>query len=431
MPMSSEFETRLYPILDDIAAHFGTPFHIYDETGIRQTGAALNGAFSALQGFREYFAVKALPNPKILQIMQALGFGFDCSSIPEIMLSRQLGARATDIMFSSNNTSSDEFEYAAAEDGCIINLDDISLVDKMKTIPELICFRYNPGPMRTGNSIIGNPVEAKYGISHDQVIDAYRLARQRGARRFGLHTMLASNTLDYKYMLETTRMLLNVADLLQRELNIAVEFVNIGGGIGIPYRPAEPSFNLTAMAAEVTELFTAFGDSVGFIPTVYMESGRYMTGPHGTLVTSAINHKNTYRKYVGVDASMADLMRPGMYGAYHHITVPVKMGRIPAEIMVDVVGSLCENNDKFAIQRPLPQIDDGDLLCIHDTGAHGHAMGFNYNGRLRSKELLLRSDGTVELIRRAETVADHFATLQFEPQVMPAVPVAQHKALVN
>jgi len=257
MPMSSEFETRLYPILDEIAAHYGTPFHIYDETGIRQTGAALNGAFSPLKGFREYFAVKALPNPKILQIMQALGFGFDCSSIPEIMLSRQLGARAADIMFSSNNTSSDEFEYAAADDGCIVNLDDISLVDKIKTIPELICFRYNPGPMRTGNSIIGNPVEAKYGVSHDQVLDAYRLARQRGARRFGLHTMLASNTLDYKYMLETTRMLLNIAGLLRRELNIAVEFVNIGGGIGIPYRPGEPSFNLTAMAAEVSKLFNA------------------------------------------------------------------------------------------------------------------------------------------------------------------------------
>ena len=431
MPMSSEFETRLYPILDEITAHFGTPFHIYDETGIRQTGAALNSAFSKLQGFREYFAVKALPNPTILKIMQALGFGFDCSSIPEIMLSRQLGARATDIMFSSNNTSSDEFEYAAAGDGCIINLDDISLVDKMKTIPELICFRYNPGPTRTGNSIIGNPVEAKFGISHDQVLDAYRLAYQRGARRFGLHTMLASNTLDYKYMLETTRMLLDVAGLLQNELSIAVEFVNIGGGIGIPYKPGEPSFNLTALATEVSKLFNAFGESVGFVPDLAMESGRFMTGPHGTLVTSAINHKNTYRQYVGVDASMADLMRPGMYAAYHHITVPAKMGRIPTEITVDVVGSLCENNDKFAIQRTLPQIEDGDLLCIHDTGAHGHAMGFNYNGRLRSKELLLRSDGSVELIRRAETVADHFATLQFEPQVMPAVPAAQRRALVN
>ena len=431
MPMSPEFETRLYPILENIADHFGTPFHIYDETGIRRTGSALKEAFSSLPHFREYFAVKALPNPNILKIMLEMGFGLDCSSIPEIILGRQIGAGPADIMFSSNNTSLDEFAFAASDGGCIINLDDISMLEKLSHMPDLICFRYNPGPKRTGNSIIGNPVEAKYGITHDQVLDAYRLAQERGASRFGLHTMLASNTLDYTYMVETTRMLLDIASVLKRALNIAVEFVNIGGGIGIPYRPGESKFNLTGMAADISGLFQAFAESEGFVPKLHMESGRYMTGPHGTLVTRAINHKDTYRRYIGVDASMADLMRPGMYGAYHHLTVPGKMGRVPTETVVDVVGPLCENNDKFAIQRSLPPIEQGDLLCIHDTGAHGHSMGFNYNGRLRSKELLLRSDGSVELIRRAETVADHFATLHFEPKVMPAVPAAQHRALEN
>ncbi|WP_428607736.1 diaminopimelate decarboxylase [Sedimenticola sp.] len=412
MPISSDFEQRLYPHLDDIAEHFGTPFHIYDEQGIRQTGETLNRLFSGIQGFKEYYAVKALPNPRILQIMRSLGFGFDCSSTAELQLSRATGARGEEIMFTSNNTSQTDFAAAAADGGCVLNLDDISLVDKVPEMPELICFRYNPGERRTGNSIIGTPVEAKYGVSHEQLLDAYRKAQARGATRFGLHTMLASNELNYSYMVETARMLLDTIEWISAELGIQFEFVNIGGGLGIPYQPGEPPLDIAAMAGEITALFNDFKQRHGYVPRMYVESGRYITGPHGVLVTRAINRKEIYRTYVGVDACMSALMRPGMYGAYHHITVPGKTGD---NEVVDVAGSLCENNDKFAIQRSLPKITDGDLICIHDTGAHGHAMGFNYNGKARPKELLLRRDGTVELIRREETLDDLFATLQFDP----------------
>jgi len=414
MPMSKDFENRLLPRLEDIVEHFGTPFHIYDETGIRNTGAALINAFSGIDGFREYFAVKALPNPGIMRIMQSLGFGFDCSSIPELILSRQAGARGEDIMFTSNNTNAEEFNSATADGGCILNLDDISLLHKVPEIPELICFRYNPGARRTGNSIIGNPIEAKYGVSHSQILDAYRSARELGVTRFGLHTMLASNELNYSYMVQTTSMLLELVEWISGELGITFEFINIGGGLGIPYRPEEEPLDIQAMANEITARFEEFRSRNSYAPRLFIESGRYITGPHGTLVTKAINRKEIYRTYVGVDACMSSLMRPALYGAYHHISVPGKSGE---QETVDVAGSLCENNDKFAVQRTLPRIEDGDLLCIHDTGAHGHAMGFNYNGRLRPQELLLRSDGTVELIRRAETVADHFVTLEFEPDI--------------
>ena len=413
MPMSSSFENRLYPILAETVEYFGTPFHIYDESGIRETGQSLIKAFSGLKGFREYYAVKALPNPAVLQIMKDLGFGFDCSSIAELILSRQIGARGDDIMFTSNNTSSEEFLAAAGNGGCILNLDDISLLPKVPHMPELICLRYNPGPARTGNSIIGNPVEAKYGVSHAQIVDAYRLARELGAKRFGLHTMLVSNELNYEYMVETAGMLLEVVERVNAKLGIIFEFINIGGGFGIPYLPEDKPLDMSKMAEEITALFVDFQERNGYMPKLFMESGRYITGPHGVLVTRAINQKDIYRKYIGVDASAAALMRPGIYGAYHHITVPGKVME-PIAGPVDVVGPLCENNDKFAIQRDLPEIQDGDILCIHDTGAHGHAMGFNYNGRLRPKELLLRSDGTVELIRRAETVEDLFGTLDFE-----------------
>ncbi len=412
MPMSQSFKERLLPVVDQLAAHYGTPFHVYDEVGIRETGEKLKQVFSGIEGFREYYAVKALPNPKILELMFDMGFGADCSSIPELIMSRQLGAKGDDIMFTSNNTNQVEFAAAAAEGGCVLNLDDISLIDKVPEFPELICFRYNPGPRRTGNVIIGNPVEAKYGVTHEQVVEAYRKAQQRGAKRFGLHTMVASNELDYTYMVETARMVLEIAELVESELGIRFEFVNIGGGFGIPYRPEQKALDIETMAKEITAQFDAFKKKHGYAPRMYMESGRFMTGPHGCLVTTAINHKDTYRKYIGVDACMSSLMRPALYDAYHHIDVVGKEGQARSEVY-DVVGSLCENNDKFAVQRQLPTIEDGDLVMIHDSGAHGHAMGFQYNGRLRPKELMLRADGSVELIRREETVDDYFATLKF------------------
>lgn len=416
MPMSQSFKDRLFPLLPELAEHYGTPFHIYDEAGIRSTADRLNCAFAGIPGFREYYAVKALPNLRIQQLMFELGFGFDCSSIPELITSRQVGARGEDIIFTSNNTSQEEYRFAAADDGCILNLDDISFIPKVPNFPELICFRYNPGPRRTGNIIIGNPVEAKYGVAHEQLVAAYRQARERGARRFGLHTMVASNERDYTYIVETARMLLELTALLKAELGIELEFVNIGGGLGIPYRPEQEGLNLDAMATEITTLFTSFRQSHAFAPKMLMESGRFITGPHGALVTTAINSKETYRNYIGVDACMSALMRPALYDAYHHIDVLGKEG-LPKSETYDVVGSLCENNDKFAVQRELPPIVDGDILIIHDTGAHGHAMGFQYNGRLRPKELLLRTDGSVELIRRAETVEDYFITYNFAPDV--------------
>ncbi len=416
MPMSNDFKDRLFPNLKDIAAYFGTPFHVYDEIGIRNTGKKFKNVFGDIDGFKEFFAVKALPNSKILEIIKSMGFGFDCSSIAELILSRKTGAVKEDIMFTSNNTSQKDFLAASADGGCILNLDDISLIPKVPNFPELICFRYNPGPKRKGNAIIGNPAEAKYGVSDDQITEAYELAIKRGAKRFGLHTMMVSNECNYEYMVDTTKMLLDLARNITDTLGIKFDFLNIGGGLGIPYHPDEKPLDLEAMGKKITGLFYKFGEENGYIPKLYMESGRYMTGPHGVLVTKAINHKNIYRKYIGVDACMTSLMRPAVYGAYHHIDVLGKDGNKEREI-VDVVGSLCENNDKFAVQRELPKIKENDILIIHDTGAHGHAMGFNYNGKLRPKELLLRADGKVELIRRAETLKDYFATLNFEPDI--------------
>jgi diaminopimelate decarboxylase len=419
VPVSNDFAQRLEQALPGIVEHFGTPFHLYDEKGIRENGHALIEAFSGVETFREYFAVKALPNPEIMRIMHSLGFGFDCSSIAELALSRQIGAQGEEIMFTSNNTSAKEFAAAAADGGCVLNLDDISLVDKVPEMPELICFRYNPGERRTGNSIIGNPVEAKYGVAHDQLLEAYRQAKARGAKRFGLHTMLASNELNHAYMVETARMLLDRVEWISKELDIRFEFINIGGGLGIPYRPGEKPLDIVNMGQEISKLFQLFKKQHGYMPKLFVESGRYMTGPFGVLVTSAINRKEIYRTYVGVDSCMSSLMRPGMYGAYHHISVVGKDGE---DEVVDVAGSLCENNDKFAIQRPLPKIADGDILYIHDTGAHGHSMGFNYNGKPRPKELLLHEDGSVELIRREETLDDLFASLTFEPDTFQSNP---------
>lgn len=412
MPMSQDFKNRLLPVLPQVIEHFGTPFHIYDEAGIRATGQRLKAAFAGIESFREYYAVKALPNPRILEIIGSMGFGFDCSSISELHLSRRVGGRGDDIMFTSNNTSHDEFVEAAANGGCILNLDDISLIAKVPVMPELICFRYNPGPRRVGNDIIGNPIEAKYGVSHEQIVEAYRRARDRGARRFGLHTMLASNELNHRYMVQTARMLLDLVEEISRELAITFEFINIGGGLGIPYLPDGEELQIEAMGREITAEFARFKERNGYAPALFMESGRYMTGPHGVLVVTAINRKEIYRTYVGVDACMNALMRPALYGAYHHIEVLGK-NQVGETEVVDVVGSLCENNDKFAVQRPLPPIKDGDILLIHDTGAHGHAMGFNYNGTLRPQELLLRVEGRVDLIRRRERLEDYFATLDF------------------
>ncbi len=416
MPQSLSYQKRLSPVLKDIAAYYGTPFHIYDEAGIRETGRNLIDAFKGIEGFREYFAVKALPNPSVMALMKDMGFGFDCSSVPELVLARGTGARGEDLMFTSNNTSPDDFLAAENDGGSILNLDDISLVDKVPAMPELICFRYNPGPRRTGNAIIGNPVEAKYGVSFEQLVDAYKKAKDRGAVRFGMHTMLASNERNYTYMVETARMILDMVAMVSEALHIRFEFVNIGGGLGIPYRPEDQALDIQAMGEEITAIFNSFKAAHGYVPKLFLESGRYMTGPHGVLVTKAINRKDIYRSYVGVDACMSALMRPGIYGAYHHITV---LGKEDAahDTVVDVVGSLCENNDKFAVERHLPAIVDGDLVIIHDTGAHGHAMGFNYNAKMRPKELMLKIDGTVELIRREETMEDYFATLRFEKDV--------------
>lgn len=419
MPMSSDFKNRLFTRLPAIAEYFGTPFHIYDEKGILETGERLKKVFGELPGFREYFAVKALPNPSIMKIMQSMGFGFDCSSVAELELARGIHASGEDIFFTSNNTSSEDFKAAQEKGGCILNLDDISLIPKVPQMPETICFRFNPGPERTGNAIIGNPVEAKYGITRAQVLPAYEEAKKRGARRFGIHTMVVSNERNCTYMVETVRMLLGLAEEIEKALGIRIEFLNMGGGLGIPYRPEDKPLDLEAMGREIVALFRAFEKKHGYMPRFAMESGRFMTGPHGVLVTKAINRKDIYRSYIGVDACMSALMRPGIYGAYHHVDVLGK-NPSPEDSLVDVVGSLCENNDKFAVQRPLPPIVDGDILIIHDTGAHGHAMGFNYNGRIRPQELLLKKDGSTIRIRRAETLEDLFATLKFEEAVLPA-----------
>jgi diaminopimelate decarboxylase len=422
MPMSKAFEARLYPILPEIIRYFGTPFHIYDEQGIIDTGEKWKSDFKDIYGFKEFFAVKALPNPAILKIMLKLGFGLDCSSNSELILARQSGFSAEDIMLTSNNTSRELFNLALAEDGCILNLDDISMVDKVPEIPQLICFRYNPGERRTGTDIIGNPVEAKYGVRHDQIIEAYRRARDRGARRFGIHTMIISNELDYKYMVETVRMLLEVIEMVSQALEIKFEFFNIGGGVGIPYKPEDKAFNMPALAKEAKMLLQEFEMKNGYVPKLFMECGRFATGPNGVLVTSVINRMSKYREYVGINAStLSANPRPAFYQtAYHHITILSSDGKpkYNNEKVVDVVGPLCENNDKFAKQRLLPEVEEGDILVQHDTGAHSFAMSGNYNGWLRPQELLLRPDGTVELIRRGETIDDLFATLNFKPKIL-------------
>ncbi|HEX2924485.1 MAG TPA: diaminopimelate decarboxylase [Chloroflexota bacterium] len=398
-----------------IVEQYPTPFHIYDEKGIKENARRLKSAFEGIHGFKEYFAVKALPNPYILKLLKDEGFGTDCSSLPELLLSEKVGIVGENIMFTSNDTPTEEFAKAK-ELGAIINLDDfshIAFLERTTGIPELICFRYNPGPLKKGNAIIGNPEEAKYGFTREQLFEGYRIMKEKGVKRFGLHTMVASNELDYAYFVETAALLFDLVVELNRKLGIRFEFVNIGGGIGIPYRLDQEAVPLEKVAAGIKKAYTEKIEANGLAPLkLFMECGRIITGPYGYLVTRVRHIKNTYKDYVGTDACMANLMRPGMYGAYHHITVLGKENR-PAEHKYDVTGSLCENNDKFAIDRMLPEVEVGDTLVIHDTGAHGYAMGFNYNGKLRSAELLLREDGQVIQIRRAETVSDYLATLDF------------------
>ena len=422
MPMLPSFQERLFPRLPEIIDYFGTPFHIFDEPGIIATGEKLKADFRGISGYQEFFAVKALPNPAILKIMRKLGFGVDCSSPSELVLSRRHGFKGGDIMFSSNDTSPELFKMALADGGCILNIDDISMVDKVLRFPELICFRYNPGERRTGNQIIGIPVEAKYGLRHDQVVEAYKLAIKRGAKRFGLHTMIVSNERNYRYMVETVRMLIEVMEMVISALGIKFEFFNISGGVGIPYRPDDLPFDMPALVEEAKKLIQSFQQKYGYSPGLFMECGRYMTGPHGALVATVINRMSKYREYVGVNTStMSANPRPAIYeSAYHHITILDPQGRPKqgGEEIVDVVGPLCENSDKFAKQRLLPKAEIGDIMVQHDTGAHSPAMEGNYNGWTRPQELLLRADGSVELTRRAETLDDLFATLSFKPKVL-------------
>jgi len=402
--------------LREIVRDFATPFHIYKEEDIRNNARRLQKAFAWAPAFKEYFAVKALPNPYILRILAEEGCGADCSSLPELLLSQKAGLKGSDICFTSNDTPMVEF-LAARHLNAIINLDDITHIESLKKaagLPELLSFRYNPGPLRDGgNEIIGHPEDAKYGFTKEQIFQAVEICQKYGVRRFGLHTMVVSNELNQDYLVETATMMFELALELKSKTGVTVEFVNLGGGLGIPYRPEDEPIDLEAYGAAVGAEFKRLLLPAGFSDLkICLESGRMMTGPYGWLVSTAINKKDTYKHYIGLDSCMAHLMRPALYGAYHHITVLGKENQ-PGNHIYDVTGSLCENNDKFAIDRKLPEIRIGDIIVIYDTGAHGWAMGFNYNGKLRSKELLLKTDGSVVQIRRAETVDDYFATLDF------------------
>lgn len=403
------------PEIEKIIKNYPTPFHIYNELLIRRTAKKLYAAFSWAEGFKNYYAVKALPNPYILKILKEEGMGTDCSSLPELILSKRVGIKGENIIFTSNDTPAKEFQ-AALKMGAIINLDDIThieFLEKNAGLPELLCFRYNPGPKREGNRIIGNPKEAKFGLTKEQLFAAYKIAKEKGVKRFGLHTMVISNEMDPDSLISTAEMLFDLVVEIYKKERIRIEFVDLGGGYGIPYKPDQAPIDLDYVSSGIKKAYETKIIKNNLAPLrIVMECGRFITGPSGYLVTTAIHEKNIYKNYIGVDACMADLMRPALYGAYHHITVLGKENA-PKTHKYDVVGSLCENNDKFALDRTLPKIQLGDILVIHDTGAHGRAMGFNYNAKLRSAELLLHPDVSVSLIRRAETVEDYFATLDF------------------
>ena len=400
--------------LDEIVKEYPTPFHIYDEKGIRENAKALKEAFSWNAGYREYFAVKATPNPFLIQILREYGCGTDCSSKTELMLSKAMGVKGEDIMFSSNETPASEYEYAN-EIGAIINLDDFTHIDYLEKtlgkLPETLSLRYNPGGVfKISTSIMDNPGDAKYGFTTEQLFEGYKVLKEKGVKRFGMHAFLASNTVTNEYYPTLARTLFETAVKIKEEVGVSLSFINLSGGIGIPYRPDQEPNDIRVIGQKVKEVYEEILTPAGLGDVaIYTELGRFMMGPYGHLVTTAIHEKHTHKEYIGCDACAVNLMRPAMYGAYHHITVAGKE-EVPCDHMYDVVGSLCENNDKFAIDRMLPKIDIGDKLIIHDTGAHGFAMGYNYNGKLKSAELLLKEDGSVQMIRRAETPKDYFAT---------------------
>ena len=417
--------------LEKLSGQYPTPFYIYDEDAIRKNARRLLAAFSVFPAYKEHFAVKALPNPYILKILAAEGIGADCSSFPELLLADMAGMKGEALMLTSNETPSSEY-VKARELGAIINLDDFTHIEFLEKaleknggLPRLISCRYNPGPLKEGNAIIGKPEEAKYGFTREQLFDGYKLLKAKGVKSFGLHTMVASNELNLDYHLETGRLLFELAVEIKSKCGISLEFINLGGGLGIPYKPEEEAVSWEELAGGLKKLYDEIISKGGLGNlSIHTEYGRPITGPYGWLVSRAIHKKEIYRDYIALDASMADLMRPALYGVYHHISIPGKENA-PLEKTYDIVGSLCENNDKFAIQRQLPRIEvaaegvanescRGDFVVIHDAGAHGRAMGFNYNGKLRCGELLLRPDGSIKQIRRAETVEDYFATLDIK-----------------
>lgn len=403
--------------LDKIAAEFPTPFHLYDEKGIRENARKMLKAFSWNKGFKEYFAVKATPNPTIMKILLEEGCGFDCSSYTELLLSDAVGAKGKDIMFSSNVTPDEDFRLAHKL-GAVINLDDfthIEILDRLVGIPETISCRYNPGgefkTSETGN-VMDTPKDAKYGFTHEQIIEGFKILKEKGAKRFGMHAFLASNTLTNDYYPTLAGIMFRTAVEIQEKSGVKLSFINLSGGVGIPYKPDQPENDIEVIGENVRKVFEEILVPAGMGDVeIYTELGRFMLAPYGCLVATAIREKHIYKEYIGLDACAANLMRPAMYGSYHHITVSGKENA-PCDHKYDVTGGLCENNDKFAIDRMLPKIEIGDKIIIHDTGAHGFSMGYNYNGKLRSAEVLLCEDGTAKLIRRAETPDDYFATLK-------------------
>ena len=402
--------------LEEIASQYATPFYLYDEKGIRETARRVNKAFSWNKGFKEYFAVKATPTPGILKILHEEGCGADCSSYTELIMADAVGFKGDEIMFSSNDTPAEDFQLARKLNATI-NLDDITHIDfleRVADIPDTVCCRFNPGGhFAIANNIMDNPGDAKYGMTREQLTEAYKRLMAKGVKHFGLHAFLASNTVTNDYYPELARILFKVAVELKEETGASIEFINLSGGVGIAYRPEQPENDIMEIGEGVRQAFEEVLVPAGLGNVrLYTEMGRYMLAPYGALVSRVIHQKHIYKEYIGLDACAANLMRPAMYGSYHHITVMGKENA-PCDHMYDVTGGLCENNDKFAIDRMLPEINIGDLVFIHDAGAHGFAMGYNYNGKLRSAELLLKEDGSVEMIRRAETPADYFATFDF------------------
>ena len=423
-PRENNMNEKKFPLTKEetlrLIERYPTPFHLYDEAKIRANFRRLRETFAWAPSFREHFAVKALPNPRIVQLLHEDGAGTDCSSIPELSISAAAGVKGEEIMLTSNDTPYEEFQKAI-ELGAVINLDDLSHLDYMAKhagLPNLLCFRYNPGNLVEGNDIIGKPVEAKYGLTREQMFEGYRRALEMGVKRFGVHTMVISAELRTEAFLLTARLMFELAAELKEKLGIHVEFVNLGGGFGIPYRPEQDGIDYDAVGAGIEKLYHEIMRPAGLGDVgIRTESARGITGDAGWLVSTVLHEKDTYKKYIGLDSCMANLMRPAIYGAYHHITILGKENE-PADHVYDVTGSLCENNDKFAIDRALPKIDIGDILIIHDTGAHGSAMGFNYNAKLHCAELLRRMDGSIELIRRPQTIDDYFATLKYEGSLM-------------